>query len=76
VTARKPSWRIIGEYRGYKKIGFFLDDVKQCTFTGIFDGWNSYKLLFHTREIGGVVPGTRRIYLADIEKKPPEETKE
>lgn len=66
---KRATWRIVGEYRGYKLIAYYLDGIKQCTFVGIFDGWYEFRLRYHTKEIGGVVPKTRVIYLADIEKK-------
>ena len=40
---------------------------KMCTFVGYFDGKNAFRLRFHSREYGGVVPKTRVIYLAQIE---------
>jgi hypothetical protein len=40
-----------------------------CTFVGYFDGKNAFSLRFHSREYGGVVPKTRVIYLADVERK-------
>ena len=66
---KKETWRIVGDHPAGKLIGYYLDGIKQCTFEGIFDGWNEFRLRYHTKEIGGVVPKTRVIYLADIEKK-------
>lgn len=40
-----------------------------CTFVGYFDGKNAFRLRFHHREYGGVVPKTRVIYCADLERK-------
>ena len=42
--------------------------IKMCTFVGYFDGKNAFRLRFYSREYGGVVPKTRVIYLADLEK--------
>ena len=43
--------------------------IKMCTFVGHFDGKNAFRLRFHSREYGGVVPKTRVVYLADLETR-------
>ena len=57
------------------RIGGYLEDGREITFhdsRGIkmcyFDGKNAFRLRFHSREYGGIVPKTRVIYLADLEK--------
>lgn len=67
-AGRVVSWRIVGEHPAGKLIGYYLDDVRQCTFIGMFDGMNRFDLRFHSREWWGEVPKTRVIYLSDIKK--------
>jgi hypothetical protein len=65
----KP-WRVGGDLEDGREITFHDSrGSKMCTFVGYFDGKNAFRLRFHSREYGGVVPKTRVIYLADLERK-------
>ena len=68
--ARPPKlWRVAGDLEDGREITFHDSrGIKMCTFVGYFDGKNAFRLRFHSREYGGVVPKTRVIYLADLEK--------
>lgn len=68
--ARPPKlWRVGGDLEDGREITFHDSrGIKMCTFVGYFDGKNAFRLRFYSREYGGVVPKTRVIYLADIEK--------
>lgn len=68
--ARPPKpWRVGGDLEGGREITFHDSrGIKMCTFVGYFDGKNAFRLRFHSREYGGVVPKTRVIYLADVER--------
>lgn len=54
---------------GYEITYHDAKGLKQCTFVGVFDGNNAFRLRLHHREPYGSVPKTRKIYLADIETK-------
>lgn len=72
TTVMKPSkpWRVGGDLEDGREITFHDSrGIKMCTFVGYFDGKNAFRLRFHSREYGGVVPKTRVIYLADLERK-------
>ena len=63
-------WRVGGNLEDGREITFHDSrGIKMCTFVGYFDGKNAFRLRFHSREYGGVVPKTRVIYLADVESK-------
>lgn len=68
---RPPKlWRVGGDLEDGREITFHDSrGIKMCTFVGYFDGKNAFRLRFHSREYGGVVPKTRVIYLADLERK-------
>jgi hypothetical protein len=69
VMKPSSSWRVGGELEDGREITFHdSKGAKMCTFVGYFDGKNKFRLRFHHREYGGVVPKTRVIYLADLEK--------
>jgi hypothetical protein len=69
--ARPPKlWRVGGDLEDGREITFHDSrGIKMCTFVGYFDGKNAFRLRFHSREYGGVVPKTRVVYLAELEKK-------
>lgn len=69
--ARPPKlWRVGGDLEDGREITFHDSrGIKMCTFVGYFDGKNAFRLRFHSREYGGVVPKTRVIYLADLETR-------
>ena len=65
----KP-WRVGGDLEDGREITFHDSrGIKMCTFVGYFDGKNAFRLRFHSREYGGVVPKTRVVYLADLETR-------
>ena len=68
--ARPPKpWRVGGNLEDGREITFHdSKGTKMCTFVGYFDGKNAFRLRLHHREYGGVVPKTRVIYLADLER--------
>lgn len=62
-------WRVGGDLEDGREITFHDSrGIKMCTFVGYFDGKNAFRLRFHSREYGGVVPKTRVVYLADLER--------
>ena len=69
--ARPPKlWRKGGDLEDGHEITFHdSKGIKMCTFVGIFDGVNKFRLRLHHVEYGGVVPNTRVIYLADLEDR-------
>lgn len=71
ATMKPPKpWRVGGDLEDGREITFHDSrGIKMCTFVGYFDGKNAFRLRFHSREYGGVVPKTRVIYLADLERK-------
>lgn len=64
------TWRKGGYLAdGYEIICYNARGIKQCTFIGYFDGRNTFRLKFYSREYGGTVPKERVIYLWDLERK-------
>ena len=70
-AAKPPKpWRVGGDLEDGREITFHDSrGIKMCTFVGYFDGKNAFRLRFHSREYGGVVPKTRVVYLADLETR-------
>lgn len=65
----QKCWRKGGPLEdGYEITFHDSKGTKMCTFVGYFDGKNAFRLRLHHREYGGVVPKTRVIYLADLER--------
>lgn len=71
LDTRPPKqWRVGGDLEDGRKITFHDSrGIKMCTFVGYFDGKNAFRLRLYSREHGGVVPKTRVVYLADLERK-------
>ena len=71
LDTRPPKpWRVGGDLEDGREITFHDSrGIKMCTFVGYFDGKNAFRLRLHSREYGGVVPKTRVVYLAELERK-------